>query len=209
MEEYIQRLDEYFEGKKDKDKRLIFLVAFVAVAYIIYLLVNPSAVEVRENVESELNGINKELNDLTNKPKELNSQIARLNREIQEKQSEVASVSQKNSEVSQKVKELSKLLAGSNINVYLNDIARDALDTNVTIIRIDNMLNQVNPLSFAKLYDVNVTFETESFNNIVQYTRRLEESIDAIDISDIDMKVNDKGNIYGHINISSWGVRYE
>ena len=146
----------------------------MAVAYIIYLLVNPSAVEVRENVESELNGINKELNDLKNKPKELNSQIARLNREIQEKQSEVASVSQKNSEVSQKVKELSKLLAGSNINVYLNDIARDALDT-----------------------------------NIVQYTRRLEESIDAIDISDIDMKVNDKGNIYGHINISSWGVRYE
>ena len=57
MEDYIQKLDEYFEGKKDKEKKLIFLVAFVAVAYVVYLLVNPTAVEVRESVESELNGI--------------------------------------------------------------------------------------------------------------------------------------------------------
>lgn len=209
MEDYIQKLDEYFEGKKDKEKKLIFLVAFVAVAYVVYLLVNPTAVEVRESVESELNGIKKEYSDLKNKPNELNGQITRLHKEIQGKEAEVASVSQKNSEVSEKVKELSKLLSGSNINVYLNDIARDAVDTNVTIIRIDNMLNQIGPLSFAKLYDVNVTFETENFNNVVQYAKRLEESIDAIDISDIDMKVNAKGNIYGHMNISSWGVRYE
>ena len=209
LEDNVQKLDEYFEGKKSNEKKLIFFAAFGVIAYGVYMLVNPYALEINQAVSAELEKATSEYNKLSDELKNTKALIPRQIQDIKQNTANIQKANQENSIASKKVQNLSNVLAPSSINVYLNEITRDAEDSNIHITKIDNAPGNIKPLSFSRFYDVNVTFDAKSFNNIIKYTKKLEESKDIIDIANVDIQINKNGTLDGHINITSWGVKYD
>ena len=91
LEDNVQKLDEYFEGKKSNEKKLIFFAAFGVVAYGVYMLVNPYALEINQAASEELEKATSEYNKLSD---ELKNTKALIPRQIQDIKQNTANIQQ-------------------------------------------------------------------------------------------------------------------
>lgn len=211
IEDLLEKLDNYFEEKKESEFYLIVLGIMAVVGLISYTYLIPIT-------ESQLKKDIKQQKKLEKKIREERHYLAsvtvnndqrykikKLQNEIQTLQANFSDLKEINEYSDYQIQTLSELLFNEkNWAKFLDSIALKAKKNNIDIFMIsNNFIN--NKDSFGHVLEIGVDCEG-SYKNMISFMNEIEESELVVDIYNLQLD-SDK-NINATFKVSVWGINY-
>ena len=206
IEDYLQRIDNSFKGKAQKDIYLTYVMIFAVIFAISYLLFWDTSVEQFKATNAKIRTIEKNINAdnqyLKNNPE---TKIVKLDRDIKNAEAALASKKETNAYIKTKIEAISFLIYDERAwGEYLHSISKNAKKYNVKIIDFTNKYALHNT-SFGHILDITLQ-TTGRYKNTLKFINSLEQSDLVVDIHDINIKSEDRLN--SEFKISVWGITY-
>jgi len=211
LEDVLEKLDHYFEEKKEGEFYLLVFMVVALFGLISYLYLIPMTEEQLRNNVAKKERLEKRIaeekryltsvtvnNDQRYKIKMLQSEMKRL----KARYSELKKI---NEYSDYQIQTLSELLFNErNWAKFLDSIARKAEKNNINISFISNKFVN-NEKSFGHVLEVGVDCEG-SYHDIIRFMNDIEESELVVDIYHIEMESNQ--TINANFKVSVWGINY-
>ena len=206
IEDYLQKIDNSFKGKEQKDIYLTYLMIFAVIFAISYLLFWDTSVDEFKSTNAKIkvvtNNINADNRYLKNNPE---TKIVKLDRDIKKAEIALDTNKKTNAYIKTKIETISFLIYDEIAwGKYLNSISKNAKKYNVKIIDFTNKYALHNT-SFGHILDITLK-TTARYKNTLKFINSLEQSNLVVDIHDINIKAEDRLN--SDLNISVWGITY-
>ncbi|QCD52698.1 type 4a pilus biogenesis protein PilO [Campylobacter sp. RM16192] len=209
----LAKIDNYFDGKKDTEVSIIFLMSLAITIFLTYFLTWNQAQQYYESVLNQNDEISRKLNDTNNylasvtvngdinfKIKEQQKLLNSLNKELNIAQF-------KNKYFDNKLYELSYLLFNEqNWARFLDNLAFLANKNNIKITKISNEFKNPTPKKIEQVLNIKIDIEG-NFKDIIGYINSIEESDLVVDVNNIHISSSTK-NLIGTIGIYVWGMKY-
>jgi len=206
IEDYLQKIDNSFKGKAQKDIYLTYVMIFAVIFAISYLLFWDTSVEKFKATNAKIRTVEKNINAdnqyLKNNPE---TKIVKLDRDIKNAEAALASKKETNAYIKTKIEAISFLIYDERAwGEYLHSISKNAKKYNVKIIDFTNKYALHNT-SFGHILDITLQ-TTGRYKNTLKFINSLEQSDLVVDIHDINIKSEDRLN--SEFKISVWGITY-
>ncbi len=208
----FDKIDNYLKGKKSSELSLIFLMIFVAIAFVVYSSFFPITEKILKQTKNSHKSINSKLNqeraylNSVTRNGDKNFIIKKITFEVKKQKELLQNTKYANAYVDTKLKELSYLLFNDeNWAKFLDSIAFIGQKYGVELALIDNKFFEPNLQEIKQVLTVKVNFNGE-FKNILKFINELEESDLVVDMNNLELKSSD--TITGTINIAVWGMKY-
>lgn len=209
---FLEKIDSYFEGKKNSETYLIFAMVFTVILFFFYSFIFPitdknlnQTLRSTKEIESKLREEQAYLNSVS-KENDATFYIKQLKSEIESSKLRLEKTLYINSYIDNKLKELSYLLFNEkNWANFLHSITQYAQMYSVHIKVIENKINEPSMQKIEQILVLKVDF-SGSFTNIIKFMNALEESELVVDISEFHW--TGKKDIEGQFTISVWGMKY-
>jgi len=206
IEDFLQKIDEYFKDKSQKDTYLIYFMIFSIFFSSSYFLLWDIAEKNFKTVKEKISYVQSQI-DNDNRYLQLNPKIkiTNLEKDIQATNAQMLIHQENNRYIKEKIQTISSLIydevAWGN---YLFSISKKAKDNDVKIIKLTNKYN-LNKKSFGHILDITIS-STAKYKNTLKFINSLEQSNLVVDIHNLNIKAKEK--LYTDLNISVWGIAY-
>ena len=211
LEDLLEKLDNYFEERKESEFYLMILAVVAVFGLISYSYLIPIT-------EKQLKKDFKQQRDLKEKISADKSYLAMVTvngdqrYQIKKFQKEIAGLKTRYGDLKKineysdyQIQTLSDLLFNEkNWAKFLDSIALKARKNNVNISLISNKFVD-NKESFGHVLEIGVDCEG-NYKNMIRFMNEIEESELVVDIYNIQLE-SDK-NIKAHFKVSVWGINY-
>lgn len=214
----LDKIDNYFEFKKESEVKLYFGMAALLAAGLIYLLAWADAESYYDDRLSELTTVTANLEkvnsfltrtDISGPGRnDRNFAINKKKEALAAQQERLTTLIDGNIYFDDRLKEVSTVTYNEqNWAKFLNDLSADAKKYGVKIHSILSDEREPEPGKVEQILNVNVNL-TADFKSLLKYINAIEESQMVVDINGIDI-VEENGILNGELNISLWGIKYE
>ena len=207
-ETIFKKIDNFFNSKKPSEQKIMYMMAGVVIAYIVYQFVFFQTDALRQKAYNKVTSMRAEVaskqNYLSlNTPQKLGELRATLVR----KQKEYDNSLYKISYVDNTLSELSYLLFNDeNWAKFVDNISYLAKKYGLNIKKISNKFYEP---TYQKVSQV-VTLEVKTrsdYKSMMKFLNKIEESKLVVDVSDMNIsKPGDK--LLSYFKISVWGMKY-
>jgi len=208
----FDKIDNYLKTKKSSELSLLFLMAFVAIGFVIYYSVFPVTEKMlkrtqhtQKSIQSKLNQEKAYLRSVT-RNKDRNFVIKKFQNEVKKQKQLLEDTKYANAYVDTKLKELSYLLFNDkNWAKFLDSITFIGQKYGIEIGLITNSFFEPNLQEIKQVLTVKINFNGE-FRNVIKFINELEESKLVVDINNLKLESSD--TITGSLDIAVWGMKY-
>lgn len=208
----FDKIDNYLKTKKSSELSLLFLMAFVAIGFIIYSSVFPVTENMlkqtqrsQKSIESKLNQEKAYLRSVTRNG-DKNFVIKKFQNEVKKQKQLLEDTKYANTYVDTKLKELSYLLFNDkNWAKFLDSITFIGQKYGIEVGLIANSFFEPNLQEIKQVLTVKINFNGE-FRNVIKFINELEESKLVVDINNLKLESSD--TITGSLDIAVWGMKY-
>jgi Tfp pilus assembly protein PilO len=206
IEETLQRIDNFFKEKSQKDVYIVYIMVAVILGSLAYPFYDSSA--------QEFNVIKDKVAQITTKIDadkiylKVNTEatVAKLQQDIVALEGELVTQRDTNKYIKEKIETISSLIYDEVAwGKYLNSISIHAKNHNMKIINFVNTYSLNNEAAFGHVLDISLEV-TGNYLDTVKLVNSLEQSELVVDIHDLDIKAQDALNT--KIKISVWGITY-
>ncbi|OHD98670.1 MAG: hypothetical protein A3E21_08450 [Sulfurimonas sp. RIFCSPHIGHO2_12_FULL_36_9] len=206
IEETLQRIDNFFKEKSQKDVYIVYIMVAVILGSLAYPFYDSSA--------QEFNVIKDKVAQITTKIDadkiylKINTEatVAKLQQDIVALEGELVTQRDTNKYIKEKIETISSLIYDEVAwGKYLNSISIHAKNHNMKIINFVNTYSLNNEAAFGHVLDISLEV-TGNYLDTVKLVNSLEQSELVVDIHDLDIKAQDALNT--KIKISVWGITY-
>ena len=206
IEDYLQKIDNSFKDKAQKDIYLTYFMIFAVIFAISYLLFWDTSVDKFKATNASIKRVEKNINAdnryLKNNPE---AKIAKLDRDIKNAEIALNATKENNAYIKNKILTISSLIYNEQAwGEYLHSISKNAKRYNVKIIDFTNKYALHNT-SFGHMLDITLQ-TTARYKNTLKFINSLEQSDLVVDMHDINIKAEDRLN--SEFKISVWGIAY-
>lgn len=210
IEDKLEKLDNYFVGKKDSEKWLIFAAVIGVVGYIGYSYFLPYTEAKYKKSVSEKRMIEKSIAEKETYIKSISKDgdptyfIKSLDKKIANNKRRTVVVTNQITELDNGVKRLKPLLFNNiSWSNFLDSITKKSSDNNLNLLSIENKFVDTNG-SFGHVMEVNVQVNGD-YGNILGFMSSMETNVLVTDIYSANLKGTNE-TVTGDINISVWGI---
>ncbi len=208
----FDKIDNYLKDKKSSELSLLFLMAFVAIGFVMYYSVFPVTEKMlkqtkhaQKNIQSKLNQEKAYLRSVTRNG-DKNFVIKKFDKEVKKQKQQLEDTKYANGYVDTKLKELSYLLFNDkNWAKFLDSITFIGQKYGIEVGLIKNSFFEPNLQEIKQVLTVEVDFNGE-FKNVMKFINELEESKLVVDINNLELKSSN--TITGTLDIAVWGMKY-
>jgi hypothetical protein len=206
IEETLQRIDNFFKEKSQKDVYIVYIMVAVILGSLAYPFYDSST--------QEFNVIKDKVAQITTKIDadkiylKVNTEatVAKLQQDIVALEGELVTQRDTNKYIKEKIETISSLIYDEVAwGKYLNSISIHAKNHNMKIINFVNTYSLNNEAAFGHVLDISLEV-TGNYLDTVKLVNSLEQSELVVDIHDLDIKAQDALNT--KIKISVWGITY-
>lgn len=211
VEDILEKIDNYFEDKKESDFYLIIFGIAFAIGFFTYNVLIPTTEEMlnrdikrQKALESKLTEEKNYLRSVT-----INGDnrflIKKLKKEISGLKRDIKNIRELNEYLDYQIKTLSKLLFNERSwSKFLYSIAEKASNYGVDIFSISNSFIQ-NSENFGDILEIDIECEG-SYKGVIEFINSIEESELVVDIYDITLEK--EKYIKANLKVSVWGINY-
>jgi len=206
IEDYLQRIDNSFKDKTQKDIYMTYAMIFAVIFAISYLLFWDTSVDTFKATNAKIASLSGKINQdnayLKSNPE---IKITQLDKEIKKAETALKENKQNNTYIKTKIETISFLIYDERAwGEYLHSISKNAKKYNVKIMDFTNKY-AVHNTSFGHILDITLK-TTANYKNTLKFINSLEQSDLVVDIHDINIKAEKRLN--SDLNISVWGITY-
>lgn len=212
IDTFLNRVDLFFQGKKESEVYLIFAMLFSIIAFISYSYLSPITDTILKRTIRNANEVEKKLRDeqayLASVSRDGDSTflIKKVKLDIENSKILFEKTSNTNLYIDTKLKELSYLLFNNeNWAKFLDSITQLAQKHSVRIKVIESKINEPTLQKIEQILNLKVNFNGP-FTNTMKFMNAIEESELVVDI--YELNCTGKKNIEGEFNIAVWGMKY-
>ncbi|NCD06829.1 MAG: hypothetical protein EOL97_11975 [Spirochaetia bacterium] len=212
IDTFLNRVDLFFQSKKESEVYLIFAMLFSIIAFISYSYLSPITDTILKRTIRNANEVEKKLRDeqayLASVSRDGDSTflIKRVKSDIENSKILFEKTSNTNLYIDTKLKELSYLLFNNeNWAKFLDSITQLAQKHSVRIKVIESKINEPTLQKIEQILNLKVNFNGP-FTNTMKFMNAIEESELVVDI--YELNCTGKKNIEGEFNIAVWGMKY-
>ncbi len=211
IEDTLENLDNYFEGKKDSEFYIIIAGILFIFGYLSYGMLIPMSEEVlkrdlstKSSLERAIHGHEQYLKSITVNG-DRRFKIKQLQNEIQQVKNDFKDTKELNEYFDYQIQTLSEMLFNEkNWAKFLDSITKQAKKHHVKITLISNKFIDNNK-SFGHVLEIGIRCEG-SYKNMLAFMNAIEESNLVVDIYHIDLQSGKK--ITSDMKVSVWGINY-
>ena len=211
LEDMLEKLDNYFENKKESEFYLMVLGIMAVVGLLSYSYLIPmTEAELKKDLKNQKR-LEKKIRDEKNylASVTLNNdqryKIKKLQKEIQGLQVRFNDLKEINEYSDYQIQTLSELLFNEkNWAKFLDSIALKAKKNNIDIFLISNKFIN-NKDSFGHVLEIGVDCEG-NYKDMISFMNQIEESELVVDIYNLQLESNNKIN--ANFKVSVWGINY-
>ena len=208
----FDKIDNYLKTKKSSELSLLFLMAFVAIGFVMYSSVFPVTEKMlkqtkhaQKNIQSKLNQEKAYLRSVTRNG-DKNFVIKKFQKEVKKQKQLLENTKYANAYVDTKLKELSYILFNDkNWAKFLDSITFIGQKYGIEVGLIANSFFEPNLQEIKQVLTVKINFNGE-FRNVMKFINELEESKLVVDINNLKLESSD--TITGSLDIAVWGMKY-
>jgi len=208
----FDKIDNYLKNKKSSELSLLFLMAFVAIGFVIYSSVFPVTEKMlkqtkhaQKSIQSKLNQEKAYLRSVTRNG-DKNFVIKKFQKELKKQKQLLEDTKYANAYVDTKLKELSYILFNDrNWAKFLDSITFIGQKYGIEVGLIANSFFEPNLQEIKQVLTVKINFNGE-FRNVIKFINELEESKLVVDINNLKLESSD--TITGSLDIAVWGMKY-
>lgn len=206
IEETLQRIDNFFKEKSQKDVYMVYIMIIAILAASAYPFYDLTA--------KEFDVIKEKVTQITTKVDadkiylKVNTEatVVKLGQDIIALEGELVTQRDTNKYIKEKIETISSLIYDEVAwGKYLNSISIHAKEHNMKIINFVNTYSLNNESAFGHVLDISLDVKG-SFLDTVKFINSLEQSELVVDVHDLDVKAQDALNT--KIKISVWGITY-
>lgn len=206
IEETLQRIDNFFKEKSQKDIYIVYMIIFV--------ILGSSAYPFYDSSTQEFNVIKDKVREVTTRIDadkiylKVNTEatLAKLQQDIVVLNSELITQKDTNKYIKEKIETISSLIYDEVAwGKYLNSISIHAKNNNMKIVNFVNTYSLNNETAFGHVLDISLEV-SGNYLDTVKLINSLEQSELVVDVHDLDIKAQDALNT--KIKISVWGITY-
>lgn len=212
IDTFLNRVDLFFQGKKESEVYLIFAMLFAIIAFLSYSYLSPITDTILKRTIRNANEVEKKLRDeqayLASVSRDGDSTflIKKVKLDIENSKILFEKTSNTNLYIDTKLKELSYLLFNNeNWAKFLDSITQLAQKHSVRIKVIESKINEPTLQKIEQILNLKVNFNGP-FANTMKFMNAIEESELVVDI--YELNCTGKKNIEGEFNIAVWGMKY-
>jgi len=210
-EEYLEKLDLFFENKKESEFFLLVLIIVAFVGYLSYAYLTPWCLDrLKHDLKKQQivkNMIKDEKDYLASITVNGDQQfkIKKLQQEIKILKKHFNDLKEINTYSDYQIETLSELLFNEkNWAKFLDSIANKAGKNQIDLFMISNKFIE-HQKEFGHVLEIGIECEG-SYKNIIHFMNDIEESELVVDIYHIDMESN--RSIKANFKVSVWGINY-
>ncbi|SFP13260.1 type 4a pilus biogenesis protein PilO [Hydrogenimonas thermophila] len=211
VEDILEKLDNYFEHKKESEFYIIVLGTVFAIGMFSYNILIP---ETEDMLKKDLQIQNRLKAQLTKEKNYLKSvtvngdnryKIKKLQKEIKTLKATLNNLKELNEYSDYQIRKLQELLFNEeNWAKFLDSIAKKANDNSVDIDIISNTFIQ-NQKNFGHVLEIGIECEG-NYQSIISFINDIEESELVVDVYDIVLEKEKK--LRANFKVSVWGISY-
>ena len=211
IEDLLEKLDNYFEEKKESEFYLMVLAIVAVVGLISYSYLIPITekelkkdLSKQKNLQRKINEEKRYLASVTVNGDQ-RYKIKKLQNEIANLKIRYSDLKEINEYSDYQIQTLSELLFNEkNWAKFLDSISLKAKKNNVDVFLISNKFVN-NQDSFGHVLEIGVQCKGK-YRDMIQFMNEIEESELVVDIYNIDMESNT--SINANFKVSVWGINY-
>ncbi len=204
IEDFLYNIDQNFAKKTQKDRYLVYFMAFAGIFAISYLLF-------WESSEKEFNKIRKEVTSLEVKLKtdesylKINpeSKISQIENETLQIKKDYAQYQDYNSYIKFQIEQISSLFYDEETwGSYIHSIAKNAKKYGIKLINFGNQFT-TDTKAFGHVLDISIR-STGNYESTLKFINSLEQSFLVVDLHDFNISASHQ--LSSDLNISVWGI---
>ncbi|BDY11992.1 type 4a pilus biogenesis protein PilO [Hydrogenimonas cancrithermarum] len=211
LEDLLEKLDNYFEEKKESEFYLMVLAVVAVFGLISYSYLIPITekqlkkdLKQQKKLEKKIRGEKSYLSSVTVNGDQ-RYRIKKLQNEIAKLKIRYSDLKEINEYSDYQIQTLSELLFNEkNWAKFLDSIALKAKKNNIDISLISNKFVN-NEDSFGHVLEIGVDCEG-NYRNMIRFMNEIEESELVVDIYNIQLESDE--NIKANFKVSVWGINY-
>lgn len=204
MESTLEKLDNYFAGKKRSDIYGIYVIVFLVIFFIFYLTIFDPANEYLQNMEAKYQEV---MNLQTVDAGKIQQQINTDAQVLKSSKNDLETITNNNAFLIKGLRSISDNSNRAENNQFINYISQQALEYNIGLSNIINNTKPFKPFSIGKTNDIQIVFNAK-FHDLLKFVNTLEQSDLIIDVHSMDINAS-KNKLNGSMNIISWGIKYQ
>lgn len=209
----LEKMDQYFSGKKENEKWLMILGVAGIIAFLAYTYLLPYAENLHKSSEAKKNRLTKSiaaentyLNSITVNG-DRSHYIKEYDKDIQSKKVQIVSLDKKIQYMDTKLQELKGMLfSEKSWSIFLNSLTVNAQDYNINIEHIINR-HVEGEGNYGRVLELKLGYRGQ-YKDVLQFMHKLEQNRLVTDIQSIDLSNDRSGGIYADINLSVWGINH-
>jgi Tfp pilus assembly protein PilO len=204
IEDFLYNIDQNFAKKSQKDRYLVYFMAFAGIFALSYLLFWESSEKEFQSIRQQVTAREAQLkvdeSYLKNNPEAKISQIE--NETIQIKKS-YAEYQDYNSYIKFQIKQISSLFYDEKTwGSYIHSIAKNAKKYGVKLINFGNEFT-TDTRAFGHVLDISV-LSIGNYESTLKFINSLEQSFLIVDLHDFNISASEQ--LSSDLNISVWGL---
>jgi Tfp pilus assembly protein PilO len=204
IEDFLYNIDQNFAKKSQKDRYLVYFMAFAGIFALSYLLFWESSEKEFQSIRQQVTAREAQLkvdeSYLKNNPEAKISQIE--NETIQIKKS-YAEYQDYNSYIKFQIKQISSLFYDEKTwGSYIHSIAKNAKKYGVKLINFGNEFT-TDTRAFGHVLDISV-LSVGNYESTLKFINSLEQSFLIVDLHDFNISASEQ--LSSDLNISVWGL---
>lgn len=215
IDDLLDNIDNYFEGKKESEKTLMIFASAAIVGYLAYLMFLPFCEDRYNATETEKSALQKTIDEQKNYMRSItlngdkDAIVKKITNDISMKKQEVAQMVEKMKLIDGNMMKLSDMIFNpKSWSLFLNSISTRAEAHKVSILKIDNKYVDNNSTDFGHVLKIKVKCEG-SYANLMLFINELEQNRLVTDLYNSKLTSGTtQGKIIGDLNISVWGVNH-
>lgn len=211
VEDILEKIDNYFEEKKESDFYLTIFGIVFAIGFLSYNVLIPTTEEMLKRDLERQKRLEKKLIEHKNYLRSVTVNgdnrylIKRLKKEISEFKKDIKNIRNLNQYSDYQIKTLSKLLFNEKSwSKFLYSIAEKASNYGVDIFSISNSYIK-NSEDFGHILEIEIEC-AGSYKGVLEFINSIEESELVVDIYDISLEK--EKYIKSNFKVSVWGINY-
>ncbi len=213
LEDVLEKLDIYFNAKKNTEKNIIIFGVGILIFVFAYYILLPITEERFNRTREEKKQVKKILNEQKNYMNSITVNgdkeyyVKRYTLVLKQIKQSIADLTLKTNLINESMIKLSDMIFNEKSwSIFLNSITGKAEDNNVDILKISNKKIESNSTSFGHVLEIQIQCQGE-YKDILKFINELEQNKLVTDVYGSTLKTNKKKTaILADLNVSVWGV---